>query len=74
MAGISVFYGSRSGMCTGSRMEPIALPQPGQRREAGYEGRGATNERRGQRRGAQRETGDEKGLPQDETRNKEGLA
>jgi len=74
MAVISVFSGSRSGMWTGSCMESTLLPEPGQRRKAGYEGRGAPIERRGQRRGARRETGDEEGLPQDETCHKEGLA
>jgi hypothetical protein len=74
MAVISVFSGSRSGMWTGSCMESTVLPEPGQRRKAGYEGRGARIERRGQRRGARRETGDEEGLPQDETWHKEGLA
>ena len=74
MAVISVFSGSRSGMWTGSCMESTVLPEPGQRRKAGYEGRWARIERRGQRRGARRETGNEEGLPQDETWHKEGLA
>jgi hypothetical protein len=73
MAAIDVISRSRSGVWTGSWMESTDLPEPGQRRKAGYEGRGARIERRGQRRGARGETGDEEGLPQDETWHKEGL-
>jgi len=74
MAVIGVIPGSGSGVWAGSWMESTVLPESGQRRKTGYEGRGAQIERRGQKRGARGETGDEEGLPQDETRHKEGLS